>query len=308
MGNHKSTGNIVNFPSQAGAEASPNARFVIITGLAGSGKSTALNAMEDLGFYALDNLPVALLPAFVQLPAMMLADVFKAALVMDLRSPDFARDFAHIYAELLERGHRLEVIYLEASDEALMRRFSQTRRGHPLSPDSVPTGIKLEREQLAAIRELADQIVDTSLFNVHELRRSIKELFSQAAPLAHMYLNLVSFGFKYGLPLEADVVWDVRFLPNPFFNKQLSLLTGKDRAVADYIFRSPITVEFAGKLKEMLEFLLPQYSREGKSQLTVAIGCTGGKHRSVALAGWLAQNLSVPDCRINVRHRDITLG
>jgi UPF0042 nucleotide-binding protein len=300
----------MNSPAQnhSPTEVSANARFVIITGLSGSGKSTALNAMEDLGFYALDNLPVALLPAFVHMPAMMMVAVFKAALVMDLRSPDFARDFAQMYGKLLHRGHRLEVLYLEAGDDVLVRRFSQTRRNHPLAPDSVLTGIKLEREQLAAIRDLADQIVDTSSFNVHELRRNISELFSQAAPLAHMYLNLISFGFKYGLPLEADVVWDVRFLPNPFFSKQLSHLTGKDQAVIDYIFRSPITNEFAAKLKEMLEFLLPQYNREGKSQLTVAIGCTGGKHRSVALAGWLARNLSAPDCRINVRHRDITLG
>jgi UPF0042 nucleotide-binding protein len=290
------------------AEASPNARFVIITGLSGSGKSTALNAMEDLGFYALDNLPVALLPAFVHMPAMMMADVFKAALVMDLRAPDFTRDFTRIYSELLHQGHRMEVLYLEAGDDSLVRRFSQTRRSHPLAPDSVLSGIKLEREQLAAVRGLADQIIDTSPFNVHELRRNISELFSQAAPAARMYLNLISFGFKYGLPLEADLVWDARFLPNPFFSKQISHLNGRDQAVIDYIFRSPTANEFAGKLKEMLEFLLPQYNNEGKSQLTVAIGCTGGKHRSVALVGWLAQNLSAPDCRINVRHRDITLG
>jgi UPF0042 nucleotide-binding protein len=294
--------------SKAGAEIIPNARFVIITGMSGSGKSTVLNALEDLGFYALDNLPVALLPAFVQMPAMMMAPVFKAALVMDLRAPDFARDFTRIYAQLLEKGYCLEVLYLEAGDSALVRRFSQTRRSHPLAPDSVLTGISLERELLAPIRERADQIVDTSRFNVHELRRNITDLFSQTAPLARMYLNLISFGFQYGLPLEADLVWDVRFLPNPYFVEHLSPLTGKDQLVIDYIFRFPVANEFAAKLKEMLEFLLPQYHKEGKSQITVAIGCTGGKHRSVALAGWLAQHLSAPDCRINIRHRDIALG
>ncbi|MDR1397121.1 MAG: RNase adapter RapZ [Desulfarculales bacterium] len=294
--------------NRSGAEIIPHARFVIITGMSGSGKSTVLTALEDLGFYALDNLPVALLPAFVQLPAMMMAPVFKAALVMDLRAPDFARDFTRIYSELLKKGYGLEVLYLEAGDDALVRRFSQTRRSHPLAPDSVLAGIRLERELLASIRSRADQIVDTSRFNVHELRRNIADLFSQTVPVARMYLNFISFGFKYGLPLEADLVWDARFLPNPYFVEHLSMLTGKDQSVIDYIFSVPVANEFAVRLKEMLEFLLPQYHKEGKSQITAAIGCTGGKHRSVALVGWLAQHLSAPDCRINIRHRDIALG
>ena len=289
-------------------ENSANARFVIITGLSGSGKSTALDALEDLGFYAVDNLPVVLLPAFVQMPSAMMVDVFKAALVMDLRSHDFVQEFPHIYTELLGKGFRMEILFLEAAEDVLGRRFSQTRRHHPLVLNSVLEGIKTEKHLLESVRDLADQIVDTSRFNVHELRREITNLFSQAAPPARMHLNLLSFGFKYGIPAEADLVWDVRFLPNPYFVENLSGLTGNDQQVIDYIFQQPLALEFAEKLKDMLEFLLPLYHKEGKSQLTVAIGCTGGKHRSVALVGWLAKHLTAPDCRINMRHRDIALG
>jgi UPF0042 nucleotide-binding protein len=287
---------------------SANARFVIITGLSGSGKSTALNALEDLGFYALDNLPVALLPAFVQMPAAMMADIFKAAIVMDLRAPDFIENFPRIYRELAAKGHSLEILFLEAREEALVRRFSQTRRVHPLPGDSIVQGLRREKELLAPTRELADQIVDTSRFNPHELRQEICALFARMAPPTGMQLNLLSFGFKYGLPNEADLVFDVRFLPNPYFVDELRNLTGVDKAVADYIFRNGPTARFADKLKDMLDFLLPLYHQEGKSRLTLAVGCTGGKHRSVAVAQWLAENINKPEYRINLRHRDIKLG
>ena len=285
-----------------------NARFVIITGLSGSGKSTALNALEDMGFYALDNLPVALLPSFVHMPSVMMADVFKAAIVMDLRSPNFVDSFPRIYQELAEGGYNLEIIFLEASEEALLRRFSQTRRHHPLGGDSVLDGIRREKDMLGHIRDLAGQVVDTSRFNVHELRREITSLFARLAPAAGMHLNLLSFGFKYGLPNEADLVFDVRFLPNPYFVDELRNLNGCDKPVVDYIFRQQVTIEFLGKLKDMLSFLLPLYHKEGKSQLTVAVGCTGGKHRSVALVEWLAKDLAQPGWRISARHRDIALG
>jgi UPF0042 nucleotide-binding protein len=285
-----------------------NARFVIITGLSGSGKSTALNALEDLGFYAVDNLPVALLPAFVQMPSAMMADIFKAAIVMDLRTPDFIEDFPRIYRELAARGHRLEILFLEAREEALVRRFSQTRRSHPLPGASIVQGLRREKELLAPTRELADQIVDTSRFNPHELRGEIGGLFARMAPPTGLQLNLLSFGFKYGLPNEADLVFDVRFLPNPYFVDELRNLNGADQAAAAYVFRSGLAAQFAGKLQAMLDFLLPLYHQEGKARLTLAIGCTGGRHRSVAMAQWLADNIDKPDYRINVRHRDIKLG
>ncbi len=285
-----------------------NSRFVIITGLSGSGKSTALDALEDLGFYAVDNLPVALLPAFVQMPSSMMAEAFKAALVMDLRSPDFVENFPRIFNDLAEKDYSVEVIFLEANEDVLVRRFSQTRRQHPLGGDSILEGIKKEKRMLAKIRGLAEHIIDTSRFNVHELRREITGLFARLAPPARMHVNLLSFGFKYGLPTEADLVFDVRFLPNPYFVDGLRSFTGCDKPVVDFIFSHPITTEFMARLKDMLLFLIPHYHSEGKSQLTVAIGCTGGKHRSVALVEWLSNELKQPDCRISKRHRDIALG
>lgn len=285
-----------------------NSRFIIITGLSGSGKSTALDALEDLGYYAVDNLPVALLPAFVQMPSAMGSEVFRAAMVMDMRSPDFVKDFPAIYNDLLARGHNLEILFLEAATDALVRRFSQTRRQHPMG-GSIIEAIKKEKKMLGQVRELAEQIIDTSRFNVHELRREISGQFRVMAGPAHMYLNLLSFGFKYGVPTEADLMFDVRFLPNPYFVEELKGRTGCDQPVIDFIFQHQETKEFLGKLKDMLSFLLPLYKREGKSQLTVAIGCTGGKHRSVAVAGWLQGQLSGnDDYRVNLRHRDISLG
>lgn len=285
-----------------------NARFIIITGLSGSGKSTALHAFEDMGFYAVDNLPVALLPAFVQLPSVMMTDVFKAALVMDLRSPDFVDKFPQSYSELVDKGFHLEILFLDAREDVLVRRFSQTRRQHPMGGQSVLEGIRTEKQMLKQTRDMAEQIVDTSRFNVHELRQEITRIFSKLEPPANMHLNLLSFGFKYGLPIEADLVFDVRFLPNPYFVDELRNLTGCDKEVVDYIFKQPVTTEFLSKLKDMLAYLLPLYHKEGKSQLTVAIGCTGGKHRSVAMVEYLAGELKTPDNRINVRHRDIALG
>lgn len=287
-----------------------NARYVVITGLSGSGKSTVLKALEDMGFYAVDNLPVQLLPAFVDLPIELSTDPFKAALVMDLRAAHFLASFPKTYQDLRARGYSLELAFLEASDEVLIRRFSQTRRQHPLAVGDadLKEGIATERELLAPIREKASLVLDTSRFTVHELKAEVTALYSRLAPPAQMRLNLLSFGYKYGLPAEADLVIDVRFLPNPYFVDDLRPLDGRNQRVVNYVFGREATGVFLSKFKDLLDFLVPCYHQEGKSQLTLAIGCTGGRHRSVAVSEWLAGHLESPDLRITLRHRDIGLG
>ncbi|CAO0824275.1 RNase adaptor protein RapZ [Desulfarculales bacterium] len=287
-----------------------NARFVVTTGLSGSGKSTALKALEDLGFYAVDNLPVELLPAFVNLPLEYVGEPFKAALVMDVRAPRFVESFPLIFQDLSDRGFELEILFLEASDEALLRRFSQTRRQHPLADErgNLGEGIRRERRLLEPFRLRATQIMDTSRFTVHELRQEVLKLYSRLAPPAAMQVNLMTFGFKYGLPPESDLVMDMRFLANPYFIDRLRSLDGRDAAVVDYLFKQETTVAFLSRFKALLDFLLPQYHQEGKSQLTVSVGCTGGKHRSVAVVEWLAKELAGSGYRVTTRHRDISLG
>ncbi len=282
---------------------------MVITGLSGTGKSTALRALEDLGFYAVDNLPVGLLPAFVKLPLIHVGETFQAALVMDVRARDFVERFPRTYLRLANQGHNLELLYLEARDEVLIRRFSQTRRQHPLSgPEgSVRQGLNRERALLAPVKELANQVIDTSRFTVHDLRQEIFSLFSQGGQPAGMQVNFITFGYKYGLPQEADLVMDVRFLDNPYFVDELHDLDGRDPQVVDFIFHKEGAQEFLNKFKELLEFLIPAYQREGKTQLTVALGCTGGHHRSVAVAEWLVRELKHPGVRLTLRHRDIAM-
>ncbi len=287
------------------------ARFVMITGLAGSGKSTALRALEDMGFYSVDNLPARLFPAFLELTLQEQESSLKTALVMDLRSPRFAESFPQIHQELTRRGCAFDLLFLEAQDQVLIRRYSQTRRLHPLArqaDDSLAQAIARERELLRPVRARATQVLDTGSFNVHGLRRQLFELFSQVAPPARLQVNLVSFGFKYGLPGEADMVMDVRFLPNPYFVDNLRELDGTDQAVVDYVHRHGDTTDFLIRFKELLNFLIPRFLEEGKSRLTIAIGCTGGRHRSVVVSRWLAQVLDVPGCRFSLRHRDLNRG
>ncbi|MBU1277084.1 MAG: RNase adapter RapZ [Proteobacteria bacterium] len=287
----------------------PGARFVVITGLSGTGKSTALKALEDLGFYAVDNLPVGLLPAFVKLPLRHVGESFQAALVIDVRAHDFVERFPPTYLRLANQGHNLELLYLEASDEVLIRRFSQTRRQHPLSgrDGSLREGLERERALLRPVKEMANQIIDTSRFTVHDLRQEVLNLYSQGGKPARMQLNLITFGYKYGLPQEADLVMDVRFLDNPYFVDDLRNLDGRDLRVVDFIFKKEGSGEFLKKFKELLEFLIPAYQREGKTQLTVAFGCTGGHHRSVAVAEWLLRELKAHGVRLTLRHRDIAM-
>ncbi|RJX36569.1 MAG: RNase adapter RapZ [Desulfarculus sp.] len=285
----------------------PQARFVVITGLSGSGKSTALKALEDLGYYAVDNLPVKLLPAFIKLPVGHLDHAFRAALVIDVRSPSFVETFPELFLQMVNQGYSLELLFLEASDEALIRRFSQTRRQPPLSAEGESLRETLDRERrlLEPVRALAQQVIDTSRFTVHELRQEITCLFSAGAQRAGMQLNLVSFGYKHGLPQEADLVMDVRFLRNPYFVDELRDLDGRDPRVVDYVFKEGAE-DFLNGFRQLVESLLPRYQKEGKSQLTLALGCTGGRHRSVVVAEWLAKHLQTSDVRVTLRHRDIT--
>ena len=285
------------------------ARFVVITGLSGSGKSTALKALEDLGYYAVDNLPVDLLPAFVKLPVNHLNKPFLAALVMDVRARSFVERFPATFLRLVNQGHHLELLFLEAEDEVLIRRFSQTRRQPPLSEpgESVGQGLERERKLLAPVRALTQQIIDTSRFTIHDLRQEIVNLYSQDSQPAALQLNLLSFGYKHGLPREADLVMDVRFLNNPYFVDELRDLDGRDPRVVSFVFHDEAAGDFLARFKSLLEFLIPRYQREGKTRLTVALGCTGGHHRSVAVAEWLARELDAPGVRLTLRHRDIAL-
>jgi RNase adapter protein RapZ len=284
-------------------------RLVVISGLSGSGKSTALKAFEDIGFFCIDNLPATLLPRFLELRDQISREVIKIALVMDLRGKDFLGKFPKIFQEIKRKGYLIEVLFLEADEEILIRRFSQTRRHHPLGDRRILSStIRLENKKMAPIKRLATYCLDTSPFNVHQLREEILRLFSQVAQPIKMTMNLISFGYKYGLPNEADIVMDVRFLPNPFFVTELKELDGNQKPVIDYIMKWKETKVFLKDFYALISFLVPQYQKEGKSQLTIAVGCTGGRHRSVTIINALSVFLKKQKLLINIRHRDIRLG
>ncbi|KIX12101.1 glmZ(sRNA)-inactivating NTPase [Dethiosulfatarculus sandiegensis] len=283
---------------------------MVITGLSGSGKSTVLKVLEDMGFYAVDNLPVELLSSFVKLPLEHVVEPFKAAMVMDVRARGFVENFPATLKDLAAQGFCLEVLFLEASNDVLLRRYSETRRQHPLAKDeaSMEEVVRRERKMLAEIRRQSTQIIDTSGFSIHQLRDEVHSLFKRMAPPAKLQLNLLTFGYKNGLPAEADLVIDVRFLANPFYVEKLRELDGRNNRVVNFIFQQTIAIDFLARLKDLLELIIPEYQRQGKSQITVAIGCTGGRHRSVAVAHWLAENLENENRRVTLRHRDIQLG
>lgn len=284
--------------------------FVVLTGLSGSGKSQAIHALEDLGYFCVDNLPTTLMPTLADLMAKAGGARAKAAVVVDVREGEFLRHFPKVYRRLnADPGVKALLVFLEASDDALLRRFSETRRPHPLAPGRSPReGIREERERLAEIRRLADEIIDSSSMTVHELRRTFMSL-AQGKSQAKLVLTVLSFGFKYGLPSDADLVMDVRFLPNPHFVPELRRLSGRSRAVKAFLDRHDATHVFLEKTVDLLEFLVPQYVTEGKSHLTLAIGCTGGRHRSVALSEALKKRLGrLPGVRVRIAHRDIRSG
>lgn len=280
-----------------------DAQLVIITGLSGSGKGTVLKALEDLGYYSVDNLPIDLLPKFADLTKA--GNIKRAALVVDVREGQSLQRFPSVYSKL-RRSVPVSLIFLEAGDEAIMRRFSETRRPHPLgSHRTVPRNIREEREQLGPIRKLAEHIIDTSKFNVHELREMIRRKFSGDRDESKILVNVVSFGFRNGVPPDSDLVFDVRFLPNPNYIPEFKDLTGRHPSVAKYVRSFPQTREFMERISQLLTYLLPHYIGEGKSYLTIAFGCTGGQHRSVMMAAEMAKRLSKSGYTVKQSHRDI---
>ena len=283
----------------------PNTRqLVILTGLSGSGKSTVLKTFEDLGYYCVDNLPVQLIPVFSELHLYGGADINRAALLVDAREGEQLKRLPVLFKQI-RRSVDATLVFIEASDEALLRRFSETRRPHPLGHDRpVREGLHRERELMAPIRKLADMIIDTSRFNVHELRQFIIRRFQSRARRPLM-ISMVSFGYRYGVPVDADLVFDVRFLPNPHFVPGLRKFSGKDPKVARYIRSFPQTRQFLRRIESLLLYLLPHYIREGKSYLTVALGCTGGRHRSVMMADSIGRALAARGYTVKSVHRDL---
>ena len=286
-------------------------RIVVVTGVSGAGKSTALRALEDLGFFCVDNLPLPLLDRFVELLAIHRRTggehkpSDQAALVVDAREGDFLQGYKEAFAALRKLGHQVEVLFLDASDEMLVRRFSETRRRHPLSGDDLREGIERERQLLRGLREIATGVVDTGNLNVHQLKGVIQERYRRTADV--LGVTLLSFGFKHGLPPESDLVLDARFLPNPYFVEALSPLTGEDPTVAAFVLENADAREFLDKTIALVQFMLPRAEREGKAYLTIAVGCTGGRHRSVAVVQELAKRLP-SRYPLTVRHRDLARG
>ncbi|HWP57212.1 MAG TPA: RNase adapter RapZ [Candidatus Acidoferrales bacterium] len=280
--------------------------IVVVTGLAGSGKSHVIRVLEDNGFFCIDNLPVVLIPKFIELCQGFREGISRIALGIDLREGRFFEDWPGVLAELRSAGHRVHVLFLDAADNVLLRRFSETRRPHPLAHGgSVQEGIARERKALEGMRAVADKVLDTSDFTVHELRREIEQVYGQILLAQKMTLFLVSFGYKYGIPQDSDMIFDVRFLPNPFFVDHLRNKTGLDAEVEQYVMKREETTIFLERLGALLDFALPHYEREGKSSLTLALGCTGGRHRSVVLVEELRRRLDGERFRIYVKHRDI---
>jgi RNase adapter protein RapZ len=290
------------------ARTTLTSRFVVLTGLSGSGKSQAIRALEDLGYFCVDNLPIALLPMLADLTLRAGSEIARAAVVVDVREGSMLREFPPAYRRLQARRNLNPVlIFLESSEAALVRRFSETRRPHPLAPDrSAVEGIKEERAAMRPIRRMADHIIDTSGMTVHDLRRTFSGMASGRVPGAQLVVTILSFGFKHGIPVDSDLLFDVRFLPNPHFVPALRPFTGRDPKIVRYLDRAKGTRQFLEHTLNLLRFLIPQYVNEGKTYLTIGIGCTGGRHRSVAVAEALRKGLTgIPRVQVRVKHRDI---
>ncbi len=328
-----------------------NIRVILISGLSGSGKTTAIKALEDIGFYCVDNLPILLLPKFIELCEQSGGKISKVAVVEDIRgeasypdsarvtdpaaggadagqtsrpvglkqtkSPgeekDFLRDSRRIIQELKKEGYPIEILFLESSDPVLIRRFSETRREHPLAVGgSIREGLRLERERLHAIRDMALQVIDTSQLNVHQLKEKIQQYAQEENPWGQMTVTLLSFGYSFGIPFEADLLMDVRFLPNPYFVEELKRLKGDHPKVAEYVLQWEETKEFLRHIQELIRFLLPLYERERRTHLTIAVGCTGGRHRSIVIVNHLAEMLRDEVVKrgvfLSVQHRDAEKG
>lgn len=283
-------------------------RFIIVTGMSGAGKSTALKMLEDAGYFCVDNLPVQLVPKLGELLSMPGTEINKIALGMDIRSGQSINDLKHSLDTLDQMGIKYEILFLEASDSILVKRYKETRRSHPLSAGGrVDEGIRKERHELEFLKKRADYLLDTSRMLTRELRGELQKIFVENKEYKNLYITVLSFGFKYGLPSDADLVFDVRFLPNPYYIDELRPKSGNDPEVRDYVMSNDTAVQFLEKLTDMIRFLIPNYVSEGKTQLVIAVGCTGGKHRSVTLANALYQELAEEeqDYGIKIEHRDI---
>ncbi len=283
-------------------------RFVIVTGMSGAGKSTALKMLEDMGYFCVDNLPIPLIPKLAELLAVPGTEMNKAALGVDIRSGESFRQLETVLKELDHIEFQYEILYLESSDNVLIKRYKETRRFHPLSGSSgrVDEGIGREREELDFLKKKADYLVDTSHMLTRELKKELAKIFVQNKEYKNLYITVLSFGFKYGIPNDADLVFDVRFLPNPYYIEDLRAMSGNDLPVRDYVMHNAKAGEFLKKLLDMVEFLIPNYISEGKTQLVIGIGCTGGKHRSVTLANELYEALEkAENYGIRIEHRDI---
>ena len=280
--------------------------FVVITGLSGAGKSYAIKCFEDMGFFCVDNLPTTLMPTFADLITRSAQKIHRVALGVDVREGEYLFHLLEALHELRKRGHAVEVLFLEASEEALVRRYHETRRRHPLAGDgNVLDGIRAERKAMSHMREVADRIIDTSGLTVHQLKQLLVELYVTPKVRSGLATSLVSFGFKHGIPFDADMVFDVRFLPNPHFVDALRPLDGRHEEIREFMFRHEESREFLRRIQELLQFLLPWYEREGKAYLTIAVGCTGGRHRSVALVEELKRYLDERGFVPTVVHRDM---
>ncbi len=291
----------------AGARADPmdeEMEFLIITGLSGAGKSLAIQSLEDLGFFCVDNLPPALIPKFAEIIKESQGRIRRVALVIDIRGGEFFDALGAALANLDASGIRFQILFLDASDEILVRRFEETRRKHPLG-GSVLDGIREERRRLQPLKERANRIIDTSTLTAREFKQELADAFLRADGRRALTVDVISFGYKYGIPLDADLVFDVRFLPNPYYIEALRALPGSSPQVREFVLRAEQTVEFQRKLQDMLSFLLPQFTAEGKTHLSIAIGCTGGKHRSVVVAEDLARYLGATGYTARVKHRDV---
>ena len=282
-------------------------RFVIVTGLSGAGKTQATRSLEDLGYFCVDNLPPTLISKFAEACMQSGGNIEKVALVIDIRGGVFFDDFFDTLNYLKRNEFKYEILFLDASDEVLIKRFKETRRSHPLSPDGrVLTGITQEREKLREIKNIADIIIDTSKYEIRHLREKINETYGDNKnPERQLSITVLSFGFKYGIPVDSDLVFDVRFILNPFYIPELKEYSGNDAPVKEYVLKQSETVTFIDKLIDMLKYLIPNYRKEGKRQLIISIGCTGGRHRSVAIANEIHRRLNEENYNAKIEHRDV---
>lgn len=281
-------------------------RIIIITGVSGAGKSLVARTMEDLGYFCIDNLPPSLLPKFVEMSSRSGRRLNLVAMVIDIRGGEFLKDLFPALDMIKKAAFEYEILFLESSDSALIKRFKESRRSHPLAPKGrLLQGIEEERKILSTIRERADHIIDTSNMNPGQLKEEIKDIFVKGSKFKGMVIDIISFGFKYGIPLECDLMFDVRFIPNPFYIESMRDQNGRNPEVKDYVLTSTETKAFLRKVEALLDFLIPSYTREGKTQLVVGIGCTGGKHRSVAIADEICRILEKKKQTVIVEHRDI---